>query len=514
MALLITRKGEVAYVIVGDNKHIVIPDLGRFRLGVGRLKGLRCIHTHLNREPLSREDLTDLVLLGLDLMVSVEVSDKGIPGAISYAHILPKNNRGEGWLINRVADFGRLDLDFQDWIQSLEVELTRTDKREALGRKERALLVGVTSGSAWEAGDSLEELKDLAISNDLEVTETVVQHINKPNPRFLIGKGKLSDLVLRCLQTGSDLLIFDHELNPSQVKSLTDTTELKIIDRTQLILDIFSRRAVTREGKIQVELAQLRYLLPRLATKNTAMSRLTGGIGGRGPGETKLEINRRRVRARIARLNRALKGIKKQREDRRKLRNSRKLPVISIVGYTNAGKSTLLNALTLSRVNVKDRLFETLDPSSRRLRFPHEREVIITDTVGFIRDLPEDLMEAFAATLEELHDADLLLHVVDASSPRMEEQMGAVEGILEKLHLEGIPHLLVLNKSDRIDPQVATALTIKLKGIAISAINTQTLPPLLKRIEGIIWPRFSNPSISTGHHPWQPPDLHTGGGRS
>jgi len=513
VALLISRKGDVAYVIVGDNKHIVIPDLGRFRLGMGRLKGLRCIHTHLNREPLSKEDLTDLVLLGLDLMVSVQVGDTGIPGAISYAHILPKNNRGEGWLINRVPDIGHLDLDFQNWIQSLEAELTRTDKREALGRKERAVLVGVTTGSAREAGDSLEELKDLAVSNDLEVTETVVQHINRANPRFLIGKGKLSDLVLRCLQTGSNLLIFDHELNPSQVKSLTDTTELKIIDRTQLILDIFSRRAVTREGKIQVELAQLRYLLPRLATKNTAMSRLTGGIGGRGPGETKLEINRRRVRARIATLNRALKGIKKQREDRRKLRNIRKLPVISIVGYTNAGKSTLLNALTLSRVNVKDRLFETLDPSSRRLRFPHEREVIITDTVGFIRDLPEDLMEAFAATLEELHDADLLLHVVDASSPRMEEQMGAVEGILEKLHLGDIPQLLVLNKSD-LDPQGATAMANKQKGVAISAIDTETLPPLLKKIEGIIWPRFSSPSISTGSHPWQPPDLHTGGGHS
>jgi GTP-binding protein HflX len=514
VALLITRKGEVANVIVGDNKHILIPDLGRFRLGVGRLKGLRCIHTHLHGEPLSREDLTDLVLVGLDLMVSIQVGDKGIPGSISYAHILPKNNRGEGWSITKVPDIGQLDIDFKEWVQSLEVELARTDDRETLKRTERAVLVGVTAGPAWEARDSLDELRDLAISNDLEVTEVVVQKNKKANPRFLIGKGKLSDLVLRCLQTGSNLLIFDHELNPSQVKSLTDYTELKIIDRTQLILDIFSRRAVTREGKIQVELAQLRYLLPRLATKNTAMSRLTGGIGGRGPGETKLEINRRRVRERIARLNRALKGIKRQREDRRKLRNVKRLPVISIVGYTNVGKSTLLNALTLSRVNVEDRLFKTLDPSSRRLRFPHEREVIITDTVGFIRDLPEDLVEAFAATLEELHDADLLLHVVDASSPRKEEQMRAVENILARLHLKEIPHLLVLNKSDRLDPQVAAASAGALKGIAISALDTKTLPALLEKIEKIIWPRFSNPSISKGCHPWQPPDLHTGGEHS
>ena len=212
-------------------------------------------------------------------------------------------------------------------------------------------------------------------------------------------------------------MIFNNELTPAQVNSLAEYTDLKIIDRSQLILDIFARRAITREGKIQVELAQLKYLLPRLAAKNTAMSRLTGGIGARGPGETKLEINRRRVRDRIARLNRELKEIKRQRQGRRSLRESKGLPVISIVGYTNAGKSTLLNALTSSSVAARNRMFETLDPSSRRLRFPKEREAIITDTVGFIRRLPESLMEAFAATLEELHDADLLLHVVDASSP-------------------------------------------------------------------------------------------------
>ncbi|UCF56106.1 MAG: GTPase HflX, partial [Deltaproteobacteria bacterium] len=400
MGLLITRSGEVAYVIVGDNKHVWIPNLQRVRLGVGRLKGLRCIHTHLNKEPLSNEDLTDLVLLGLDLMVSIQVTEKGIPGAISYAHILPKNSRAQGWNVTAVPDMGQLNVDFQELIQSLEDELARTEGSQALEKKERAVLVGVTAGPTWKARESLDELQDLAVSNNLEVVDVVVQHIKKVNPRLLIGKGKLSELVLRCLQTGSNLLIFDKELTPAQVKSLTDDTELKIIDRSQLILDIFARRAVTREGKIQVELAQLKYLLPRLATKNTAMSRLTGGIGGRGPGETKLEINRRRVRERIVRLNRELKEIKRQREDRRRLRNARGLPVISIVGYTNAGKSTLLNALTHSQVAVEDRLFETLDPSSRRLRFPREREVIITDTVGFIRDLPEDLMEAFVATLE------------------------------------------------------------------------------------------------------------------
>jgi len=503
VALLITRKGQVAFVVVGDNKHILIPDLGRLRLGAGRLKGLRCIHTHLNGEPLSNEDLTDLVLLGLDLMVCIQVGEKGIPGTISYSRILPKNIQGQGWDIVRVPDIGQLNIDFKELIQSLEDELARNGRSRTLGKKERALLVGVTTGSAWDAKESLDELQDLAVSNNLDVVDVVVQHIKKVNPRFLIGKGKLSELVLRCLQTGSNLLIFDSELTPTQVKSLTDFTELKIIDRSQLILDIFARRAVTREGKIQVELAQLKYLLPRLATKNTAMSRLTGGIGGRGPGETKLEINRRRVRERIARLNRELKEIKRQRADRRRLRNTRRLPVISIVGYTNAGKSTLLNSLTHSHVSVEDRLFATLDPSSRRLRFPREREVIITDTVGFIRDLPEDLMEAFAATLEELYDADILLHVVDGSNPRREEQIKTVNSILEELNLKNIPSILVVNKCDRLSAQEASALSKKLRGISISALDPYTLSGLLDQIERIIWPRFSNPSISIESHPWQ-----------
>jgi GTP-binding protein HflX len=319
----------------------------------------------------------------------------------------------------------------------------------------------------------------------------VVQQIKRADGRFLMGKGKLGELVLRCLQTDSTLLIFNHELTPTQVKSLTDFTEMKIIDRSQLILDIFSRRAVTREGKIQVELAQLKYLLPRLATKNTAMSRLTGGIGGRGPGETKLEINRRRVRERIARLNRELKGIKRQREDRRRLRNVRRLPVISIVGYTNAGKSTLLNSLTRSRVSVRDRLFETLDPTSRRLRFPRDREAIITDTVGFIRDLPASLMEAFAATLEELHDADVLLHVVDASSPHVEAHIRTVEDILASLGLHEIPILRVLNKADLLDPREAQTLAEKMGGDAVSAIHPPTLMGLVQRMDSLIWPRSS-----------------------
>jgi GTP-binding protein HflX len=487
-----TRKGEVACVVVGDNQHIWIPDISGYRLGPGRLKGLRCIHTHLNGEPLSREDLADLVLLGLDLMVSIEVNEKGIPGPISFANILPDNRNGKGWIVNRVADIGQLNADFSQIIQSLEDELVRTRAGRSLRKKDRALLVGVTTGPGWQEEESLDELEELAVSDNIEVVDRVVQHTNRADPRFLIRKGKLSELALRCLQTGSNLLIFDHELTPAQVKSLTDFTELKIIDRSQLILDIFARRAVTKEGKIQVEIAQLKYLLPRLATKNTAMSRLTGGIGGRGPGETKLEINRRRVRERIARLNRDLKEIKQQRGQRRRLRNERRLPVISIVGYTNAGKSTLLNTLTSSSVGVRNRLFETLDPSSRRLRFPREREAIITDTVGFIRNLPKSLMEAFAATLEELNDADLLLHVVDAISPRFEDQIHTVEEILVNLDLKRIPTILLLNKTDLLRPEEAITLSKKMGGIAISAPYPSSLLELTKRIETLIWPDHSS----------------------
>jgi GTP-binding protein HflX len=488
IGLLIDRRGEVTYVMVGDHGHIWIPDLSDFRGGIGRLKGLRCVHTHLSGELLTREDLTDLVLLALDLMVCVEVDETGHPGSIHYAHILPEGAGEEGWVERRVPDLGQLDVDFRQLIGSLEDELARMRPARPTEKRERGLLVGVTTGPRWKEEESLDELTELAVSDNVEVVGRVIQQIRRADPRFLIGKGKVSELVHRCLQTDSNLLIFNRELTPTQVKSLTDVTDLRIIDRSQLILDIFAKRAVTREGKIQVELAQLKYLLPRLATKNTAMSRLTGGIGGRGPGETKLEINRRRVWERITRLNRELDEIRRQRQERRRLRNVRDLPVISIVGYTNAGKSTLLNGLTRSRVAVKNRMFETLDPSSRRLRFPREREGIITDTVGFIRDLPEDLMEAFAATLEELHDADLLLHVIDATSPRMEDQVKTVEQVLERLELTAKPVVLVLNKADLLGPDETSILAKRTGGVAVSAIHPPTLLPLIDRVEALIWP--------------------------
>jgi GTP-binding protein HflX len=278
-------------------------------------------------------------------------------------------------------------------------------------------------------------------------------------------------------------------LSPAQVRSLSEATDLKVIDRPQLILDIFAQRAQSREGKLQVELAQLKYLLPRLVIgQNSAFSRLAGGIGGRGPGETKLETDRRRVRDRIAQLEKQVDRLGQQRQERRKTRVQKHLPIISLVGYTNAGKSTLLNVLTRSDVYAERKMFATLDPTSRRLRLPFEQEVIINDTVGFIRDLPDALVSAFRATLEEISDSDLLVHVVDASNPRVLQQIGSVKKILAELKLSQIPQLLVLNKIDLVDPEERQALERQimldtgLDSVSISAITVETLRPLVESI--------------------------------
>jgi GTP-binding protein HflX len=320
------------------------------------------------------------------------------------------------------------------------------------------------------------------------VADRVIQRYRQINPKHLIGKGKLGEISIRALQIGVDLLIFDQELNPSQIRALTDLTELRVIDRTQLILDIFAQRAQSREGKIQVEMAQLKYLRPRLGVRDDALSRLTGGIGARGPGETKLEIDRRRINERITRLEDQLKVLRKNRAQKRALRLRKKMPTISIVGYTNAGKSTLLNALTKSRVFVEDLLFATLDPSSKRLRFPRDFEAVITDTVGFIRDLPQDLVDAFAATLEELQEADLLLHVVDASARDMEEQIQAVKETLEKLTLGQKPTILVFNKMDLVRPEFLEPIVKRYAGVAVSALSKKTLKPLIRKMETHIEP--------------------------
>jgi GTP-binding protein HflX len=484
IGLLIDRQGKIVYVIVGNHDGIVIPDTSEYRVAPGRLKGLRCIHTHLNDEPLTREDLTDLALLRLDIMAAITMTREGYFHRVHAGYILPKSSTEKPFEILTPLNPNQLDIGCIDLIQSLEAELAQiTSLFEADTGKERALLISVTTISRPAAMDSLAELKDLAASSGIEIVGTVLQQRRKLNTRFLMGMGKLQDLIILALQKGATLIIFDQELNPSQIRSITNKTDLKVIDRTQLILDIFAQRAQSKEGKLQVELAQLKYLLPRLITKNTAMSRLTGGIGGRGPGETKLEINRRRVRNRIVGLEKALSLVMKHRKQQRAKRTKKDLAVISIIGYTNAGKSTLLNSLTKSNVRAESRLFATLDPSSRRLKFPRDIEVIITDTVGFIKNLPKDLMVAFRATLEELENADLLLHVIDISNPRFKDQIESVERILTELNLHNTPLIRVLNKKDLVDQTIVDTLTVTLGGTAISANVESTLIPLIEKME-------------------------------
>ena len=490
IGLMIDRRGRILYVIVGDRGGIVIPDLSDYRSMPGRLKGLRCIHTHFGNEALSGDDLSDLAMLRLDMMAVITVDSEGLPHRIHAGHILPRNSGDTPYRILEPLNSGQLDIGCLELIQALETELAQygaslTPSVEP-GGAERALLVSVTTASKRVAEESLAELHELAVSSGITVAGTLLQQRKEADSRFLMGIGKLRDMTVLALQTGASLIIFDQELNPSQIRSITDQSDLKIIDRTQLILDIFAQRAQTREGKLQVELAQLKYLLPRLVTKNTAMSRLTGGIGGRGPGETKLEINRRRVRERITRLGEALELVRKQRKQRKSRRDRKDLPVISIIGYTNAGKSTLLNTLTKSSVLAESRMFATLDPSSRRLRFPRDIEVIITDTVGFIKNLPKDLMVAFRATLEELESADLLLHVIDIGNPRFEDQIESVERILADLEIQNIPVIRVLNKQDQVEKETVENRVRFFKGIAVSANAESTLIPLIEKMQSMI----------------------------
>jgi GTP-binding protein HflX len=353
--------------------------------------------------------------------------------------------------------------------------------------REKALLVGLERDGVdkWELKDSLLELAELASSAGADVVGAITQKLDQPTAPFYIGKGKAEHIAQQCRIEQITSIIFDDELSPAQGRNLEKLTSRKVLDRTQLILDIFAQRAHSREGRLQIELAQLQYLLPRLTGMWTHLSRQSGGIGTRGPGETQLEVDRRRVQERIARLERDLADVRKHRSIQRQGRRRQHWPVAALVGYTNAGKSTLLNLLTGAGVLAADQLFATLDPTTRQFLLPNNQKVLLTDTVGFIRKLPHTVIESFKATLEEVHEADLLIHVVDLSHPNFQEQINAVHAVIRELDADGKQMLTVFNKIDALPNRdlVEAQLRRTPNSVAISARTRLGLPAMLAELE-------------------------------
>jgi GTP-binding protein HflX len=510
---MVHRSGAIDYVIVGDATKLMLPDIGRLRAAEGRFRALRLVHTHLYNEPLTRDDIVDLVRLRLDLVAAIQLTAEYEPKTLDYAYNTPPSPVSGDEPADRLpyrrvgpVPIGRADTDFGELINALEDEFARRSRTLSTTAKDgRAILVHVAEkskqGAYMEAEDSLRELSELSRTAGVEVADTVIQLRDKIDPRLIVGKGKLDDIVLRAAELDAATLVFDRNLNPSQASAIAKHADLKILDRTQLILDIFAQRAESADGKLQVELAQLKYALPRLSQKDDSLSRLTGGIGGRGPGETKLEIGRRRAKERVSFLEDELKKLSRQREQRRRKRSRQGVPIVSIVGYTNAGKSTLLNTLTGSDTIAEDKLFATLDTRSRRLRFPEEREVIITDTVGFIRELPKDLFAAFRATFEETADADLLLHVVDASDPARDQHITTTEELLGELGLASIPRIVVFNKVDLIEPGEARRLVLgRHDAVTTSARDRESTRALLAMIASRLQERWEQASLSPHAH--------------
>ncbi|MCX7966502.1 MAG: GTPase HflX [Syntrophorhabdaceae bacterium] len=471
--------------MVGDKNRIEIPKLSTERVGRARFRGLRFIHTHLNNELLTKEDLTDLTLLQLDMVGCLTNLEDSEP-LIHLGYLIPETKRQKAWSFIGPQELKELKVDFIEFITDLENEFIRERGRlfDIKDETEKAVLVSVVPPHSKKISDeSIIELKELCYSAGISVLDTVVQRPKELHPTFLIGKGKMEEVIMKCQQLGADLIVFDEGLTPGQINNISSITELNVIDRNQLILDIFAQRAKTNEAKIQVELAQLHYILPRLASVNRAFSRITGRIGTRGPGETKLEVDKRRIRERIALLERRLKEIEEVRDRKRERRKATGIPVVSIVGYTNSGKSTLLNLLTKSNVEVFDMAFSTLNPTTRLIKFPERKNIILTDTVGFIKNLPDVLLKAFIATLEELRDSHLLVHLVDISSPDFEDKIKAVDEILNLLNLQNKERLIVFNKIDKINRSIIKNIESRYNAISISCLKKEGIERLIETIE-------------------------------
>jgi GTPase len=497
IGLIVNREGEVVHVVVGSKDILYLPDLGRSRQSSGRLRRLRLIFTDLSRstEPSIPQDiLTDLEKLRLDLVAGVKLHRTTL--AMRYAHLSDgydsEYRKSKSSIVSHdVPDMGREEIDLAELLADIEADLADGETTAAKDDSNRALLVGVYSPQHSDPAGSLAELEELAKTAGVEIADKITQ-IRRIDPKTLLGKGKLEETELTALRLDASILIFDTELRPAQWRVITNATSLKVLDRSMLILDVFAQRASSSDGRLQVELAQLKYNLPRLVEKDAGLSRLSGGIGGRGPGETKLEIGRRRIRDRITALEKQLEKISDERELRRKKRALAGTPLVAILGYTNVGKSTLFNALTKSDVIAENKLFATLEPSQRRLYLQppahdeHEyrpgKEIVIADTVGFIRDLPEELVNAFKATLEELYSASLLVHVVDGSSPVALTQHDAVLKVLSDMDLLDIPRITLVNKVDKVSDEEREHICQTLNGIATSATNRNGLGEVLEQI--------------------------------
>lgn len=493
VSVYVSRSGQVLSVAVGDSGTVDLPALEGVRRGAGRLSGIRCIHTHPSGNPaLSGVDISALKGSKFDAMLAIGVTDDAASSTVTFGIIVGVDNN-EQYIVDNEGPFTLEEAEniyFPNLINMVERILASQSASASLAQaQERAILVAMeynsmASALGWSMEDSIEELKQLADTAGAQVVAKFMQKRSKPDPAYFIGRGKVQELALYVQQENIDLCIFDDELSPAQQRNIERAMGVRVLDRTALILDIFAQRARTNEGKLQVELAQLQYAMPRIMGKGLSLSRLGGGIGTRGPGETKLEVDRRRIRDRIAYLKECIEKVKHVRVLHRAGRDKADVPVISLVGYTNAGKSTLLNTLTNSDIYVQDQLFATLDPTMRHLDLPDKQQAVLTDTVGFIQRLPHQLVAAFRSTLEEVVEADILLHVIDVSHELYKEQSNAVYQVLDQIGAKDKTIITVYNKIDRLPEGSALAdrLAKEENSVCISAKAGINLDKLLEII--------------------------------
>lgn len=504
IALIVNRRGQIVSINVGEFDRVDIESFKNTRESKARLCGLRCVHTHPGGTPeLSNADLTVLSLHRFDAMAAIGVDSKGkfsksrgetvkFADSIQIAFLTANN---DSWRILEPITLRKAsEENFTEILEEIEKEFSGNHDGTVVDTQEKAILVSLQADniSENEAKDSVLELAQLADTAGAEVIGYLSQNRHSPDSGTYLGSGKAKELALMVQEKGANIVIVDAELSARQQKNLEAVIGVKTIDRTELILDIFAQRARTKEGRLQVELAQLKYLYPRLMGHGLSLSRQGGGTGGgiatRGPGETKLEIDRRRIKDKINFLEKEVEEIKNHRARQRKLRESNKIPTVSIVGYTNAGKSTLLNALSNSDVLAENKLFATLDPTTRKIKLPEMTNILLTDTVGFIQKLPTSLVKAFRATLEEVTQSDVILHVIDPSHENCQEHIDTVYDILKQLDSDKKPIITVINKIDIIkDEYLLEKYMHELPNpVKISALQKKRFADLLTKIEEII----------------------------